>query len=72
MTLTPELPGTHVVGGTWLTDHSWSRPTWTVAELVAAKAGRTISVVLPALNEEETVGSVVDTIRRWSAGWSTS
>ncbi|MGE0777516.1 glucosyl-3-phosphoglycerate synthase [Mycolicibacterium sp.] len=46
----------------WLTDHSWSRPTWTVAELEAAKNGRTVSVVLPALNEEETVGSVVETI----------
>jgi hypothetical protein len=57
MTLTPELPGTDVVTGRWLTDHSWNRPTWTVAELVAAKAGRTISVVLPALNEEDTVGS---------------
>jgi len=45
-----------------LTDHSWNRPSWTVAELQAAKAGRTISVVLPALNEEETVGSVVETI----------
>src|SRR5262249_26406448 len=62
MTLTPELPGTDVVTGRWLTDHSWSRPTWTVAELEAAKAGRTISVVLPALNEEETVGGVVETI----------
>ncbi|WP_370333258.1 glucosyl-3-phosphoglycerate synthase [Mycolicibacterium hippocampi] len=46
----------------WLTDHSWSRPAWTVAELEAAKAGRTVSVVLPALNEEETVASVVETI----------
>ncbi|MCV7152256.1 glucosyl-3-phosphoglycerate synthase [Mycolicibacterium pyrenivorans] len=46
----------------WLTDHSWSRPTWTVAELEAAKKGRTVSVVLPALNEEETVASVVETI----------
>src|SRR6476661_6903584 len=62
MTLTPELPGTDVVTGRWLTDHSWNRPSWTVAELEAAKAGRTISVVLPALNEEETVGSVVETI----------
>lgn len=50
-------------GDTWLADHSWSRPTWTVEELVAAKRGRTISVVLPALNEEETVGSVIKTIR---------
>src|SRR6202048_241387 len=62
MTLTPELPGTDVVTGRWLTDHSWNRPSWTVAELEAAKAGRTISVVLPALNEEETVGSVGETI----------
>ncbi len=49
-------------GDTWLADRSWTHPTWTVAELEAAKRGRTISVVLPALNEEETVGSVVETI----------
>lgn len=35
---------------------------WTVAELEAAKLGRTVSVVLPALNEEQTVGAVVETI----------
>ena len=46
----------------WLTERSWSRPTWTVAELEAAKRGRTVSVVLPALNEEETVAAVVETI----------
>jgi glucosyl-3-phosphoglycerate synthase len=45
-----------------LADRSWNRPRWTVSELVAAKAGRTISVVLPALNEEETVESVIDSI----------
>ncbi|EHI13021.1 putative glucosyl-3-phosphoglycerate synthase [Mycolicibacterium thermoresistibile ATCC 19527] len=49
-------------GHRWLADHSWERPSWTVEELEAAKAGRTISVVLPALNEEETVGSVVGSI----------
>ena len=62
MTLTPELPGTDVVTERWMSDHSWQRPSWTIAELEAAKGGRTISVVLPALNEEETVGSVVETI----------
>lgn len=63
MTATPELAIDNTLpADTWLADHSWSRPTWTVAELEAAKAGRTISVVLPALNEEETVASVVDTI----------
>jgi glucosyl-3-phosphoglycerate synthase len=49
-------------GDTWLLDRSWSRPSWTVAELEAAKAGRTISVVLPALNEEETIELVIDSI----------
>ena len=49
-------------GDTWLAGHSWHRPTWTLAELEAAKRGRTVSVVLPALNEAETVGSVIDTI----------
>lgn len=49
-------------GDTWLSDRRWRRPTWTVAELEAAKAGRTISVVLPALDEEETIESVVDSI----------
>ncbi len=63
MTTTPELAtGNTLPADVWLSEHSWSRPTWTVAELEAAKAGRTISVVLPALNEEETVASVVDTI----------
>src|SRR3954449_10942444 len=62
MTLTPELPGTHVVTSRWLADHSWNRPSWTIDELVAAKGGRTISVVLPALNEEGTVASVGETI----------
>ncbi len=55
-------PKDAVPGDTWLSDRSWSRPTWTVAELEAAKAGRTISVVLPALDEEETIASVIGSI----------
>lgn len=47
---------------TWLSERSWTRPSWTIAELEAAKAGRTISVVLPALNEESTIESVIDSI----------
>lgn len=47
---------------TWDQANSWDRPAWTVAELEAAKAGRTVTVVLPALNEEDTVAGVVDTI----------
>ncbi|ANI41379.1 glucosyl-3-phosphoglycerate synthase [Mycolicibacterium vaccae 95051] len=46
----------------WLRERSWCRPSWTVAELEAAKKGRTVSVVLPALDEEETVAGVVETI----------
>jgi len=61
MTTAPELTGV-VAGEKWLAARSWSRPDWTVAELEAAKAGRTVSVVLPALNEEETVASVIDSI----------
>jgi len=71
MTTAPELTADHVAldgfghpatTRAWLTDHSWNRPTWTVDELIAAKAGRTVSVVLPALNEEDTVASVIDSI----------
>src|SRR4051812_27277529 len=61
MTIAPE-PTAVESTERWMTDHSWSRPSWTVADLEAAKGGRTISVVLPALNEEETVGTVVETI----------
>jgi glucosyl-3-phosphoglycerate synthase len=46
----------------WLTNRSWSRPTWTIKQLEEAKGGRTISVVLPALNEEQTIASVVSSI----------
>jgi glucosyl-3-phosphoglycerate synthase len=51
-----------LAGDTWLADRSWNRPRWTISELVAAKEGRTISVVLPALNEEETIESVIESI----------
>ena len=48
-------------GDVWLRDR-WHRPGWTVEELEAAKAGRTISVVLPALNEQDTVQSVIESV----------
>ncbi len=38
-------------------------PSWSVADLMAAKGGRTVSVVLPALDEETTIGGVLATIR---------
>ncbi|MGH9059308.1 MAG: glucosyl-3-phosphoglycerate synthase, partial [Acidimicrobiales bacterium] len=51
-----------VPGDTWLSGRTWNRPDWTAAELEAAKGGRTISVVLPALNEADTIESVIDSI----------
>jgi glucosyl-3-phosphoglycerate synthase len=41
--------------------HFWA--TWSAADLVAAKNGSTISVVLPARDEQATVGEVVGAIR---------
>ncbi|OBI04639.1 glucosyl-3-phosphoglycerate synthase [Mycolicibacter heraklionensis] len=51
-------------GDTRLSGRTWTRPPWTVEELRAAKArtGRSISVVLPALNEQATIESVIDSI----------
>ncbi|BBZ22280.1 MULTISPECIES: glucosyl-3-phosphoglycerate synthase [Mycobacteriaceae] len=51
-------------GDTRMSGRTWTRPQWTVAELLAAKAetGRSISVVLPALNEQATIESVIDSI----------
>jgi glucosyl-3-phosphoglycerate synthase len=49
-------------GDVWLSERRWNRSSRTIEELEAAKAGRTISVVLPALDEEETIESVIDSI----------
>ncbi|HWF26912.1 MAG TPA: glucosyl-3-phosphoglycerate synthase, partial [Mycobacterium sp.] len=68
---TSELVGGHLTregalaarpGDIWLSNRSWNRRGWTIGQLEEAKAGRTISVVLPALNEEETIESVIDSI----------
>lgn len=48
----------------WLARRSWSAAERPVERLVAAKQGTRISVVLPALNEEATVGRIVSVIRR--------
>ncbi|EHR51539.1 glycosyl transferase [Saccharomonospora marina XMU15] len=47
----------------WLRRRSWRADDWTAAELVAAKGARTVSVVIPARDEEATVGEIVRTIR---------
>lgn len=51
----------------WLTRRSWSAADRPLDRLVAARARDprrgSVSVVLPALNEEATVGAIVETIR---------
>jgi glucosyl-3-phosphoglycerate synthase len=46
----------------WFADRTFQYPDWTPEYLVAAKAGRRVSVVLPALDEEATVGAIVAAI----------
>ncbi|MEU1123201.1 glucosyl-3-phosphoglycerate synthase [Streptomyces sp. NPDC005899] len=52
----------------WLSRRSWSAADRPLDRLVAARTQdphrTTVSVVLPALNEEATVGAIVETIRR--------
>ncbi|MGK5544888.1 glucosyl-3-phosphoglycerate synthase [Streptomyces sp. URMC 127] len=50
----------------WLAERSWSAADRPLDVLLAAKreSGTTVSVVLPALNEEATVGAIVAVIRR--------
>ncbi|WP_410669295.1 glucosyl-3-phosphoglycerate synthase [Amycolatopsis sp. cmx-4-68] len=54
--VTPEV-------GTWLARRSSKAGDWTIEELVAAKCGTTVSVVIPARDEEATVGAIVTAIR---------
>ncbi|MET8851572.1 glucosyl-3-phosphoglycerate synthase [Amycolatopsis sp. NPDC004625] len=49
--------------GTWLTRRSSRAGDWTIGDLVAAKRGTTVSVVIPARDEEATVGAIVTAIR---------
>ncbi|MFI9065317.1 glucosyl-3-phosphoglycerate synthase [Streptomyces sp. NPDC053429] len=50
----------------WLADRSWSADDRPLGRLLERKraSGATISVVLPALDEEATVGAIVEVIRR--------
>ncbi|MFG2750704.1 glucosyl-3-phosphoglycerate synthase [Streptomyces xanthophaeus] len=50
----------------WLAERSWSAADRPLDQLIERKraAGTTVSVVLPALDEEATVGAIVEVIRR--------
>jgi glucosyl-3-phosphoglycerate synthase len=52
----------------WFSEATVQSVPWTVKQLVAAKRGRTVSVVLPALNEEATVGALVGELRSLVGG----
>lgn len=58
MTNTAMLPQTR----RWFSEATVQSLPWTMESLVAAKRGQTVSVVLPALDEEETVGAIVEAI----------
>ncbi|MEV6909971.1 glucosyl-3-phosphoglycerate synthase [Amycolatopsis sp. NPDC051071] len=47
----------------WFERRTWQNPGWTLDDIVAAKGDRTVSVVLPALDEEDTVADVVGSVR---------
>lgn len=48
----------------WMRSRTYSSAEWTPADLVAAKRGSIVSVVLPARNEAATVGRIVAALRR--------
>jgi glucosyl-3-phosphoglycerate synthase len=54
--------GQTATAAAWSRRRTVNRPVWSPAGLEAAKDGRTVSVVLPALNEADTVAAVVSTI----------
>ncbi len=53
----------HADARAWFADRTWQSPSWTVEDLVRVKGARTVSVVLPALDEEATVADVVASVR---------
>jgi len=55
----------------WFARRTWQEPPWTAEELVATKRGRRVSVVLPALDEEATVGAIVTAIMPFTRGDAT-
>jgi glucosyl-3-phosphoglycerate synthase len=48
----------------WTTYRTGNSAQWTTRRLVKAKGETTVSVVIPARNEESTVGAIVGTLRR--------
>jgi glucosyl-3-phosphoglycerate synthase len=51
----------------WFARATWHEPPWTAEELAARKSGQRVAVVLPALDEAETVAGVVSAFRPLTA-----
>jgi len=56
----PLLP---VAVGDWLALRSYHADAWCAADLAARKNGQRVSVVIPARDEERTIGAIVATVR---------
>jgi glucosyl-3-phosphoglycerate synthase len=53
----------HPEARNWFPERTSQSPQWTNRELLRAKGARTVSVVLPALDEEATVAGVIASVR---------
>lgn len=49
---------------TWFATHTSSRSDWVGQDLLHRKESRTVAVILPALDEEATIGDIVGTVHR--------
>jgi glucosyl-3-phosphoglycerate synthase len=61
---TTETPATSYVVEAWTTYRTMNVAQWTARELASAKKGARVSVVIPARNEEATIGAIVATVRK--------
>ncbi len=52
----------------WFSESTVQSVPWTLEQLIVAKQGRSVSVVLPALNEQATVGALVSVLRPMVGG----
>jgi glucosyl-3-phosphoglycerate synthase len=57
----------HPAAAAWFAHRTSKAADWPVERLVAAKGDTVVSVVLPALDEEPTVGGIVATVRQLAA-----
>jgi glucosyl-3-phosphoglycerate synthase len=61
---TTEAPDASFVVEAWTTYRTMNVAQWTAEHLSAAKKGARISVVIPARDEEATIGAIVTTVRK--------